>query len=73
MDELAKALAEAIRAGSILAPSVVVGYYGVRVLEALSSAGMALGVVWLVCQTVRFGINRSCLVDELRIGARKDL
>lgn len=35
MDELAKALAEAIRNGSTLAPYALYGYYMVRVIEAL--------------------------------------
>ena len=52
MDELAKALAEAIRAGSQLAGPAVVGYYVVRLTEELFTVGGFLGALLIVKSVV---------------------
>lgn len=50
MDELAKALAEAIKAGSALAPSALIGYYLVRIVEALAPVLGVTVVAWLAAR-----------------------
>jgi hypothetical protein len=52
MDQLAQALAEAIKTGSAMAPQALVGYYAVRVVEAL--AGPMAGVLgtFIVCRCI---------------------
>ncbi|HEY2979919.1 MAG TPA: hypothetical protein VGJ22_01955 [Anaerolineales bacterium] len=44
MDELLKALAEAVRTGSAMAAPAIYGYYAVRIIEALCIP-LGLGIV----------------------------
>ena len=57
MDELLKALADAVRSGTAYAMPALIGYYVVRVLEA---AMFPLGLAWLAAiagRTIRAGMT----------------
>ena len=66
MEELAKALAEAIRAGSALAPSVLLGYYAVRVAEAFSVPLGFVGVATIAGYTIRRCVLRYAEVEMVK-------
>ena len=57
MDELLKALAEAIRQGTTFAMPALVGYYVVRTIEALMFPVTMISVVFIAGRTVRAGMN----------------
>ena len=57
MEDLLKALVEAVRAGSSLALPAVIGYFLVRVLEALATLAEFLGVTWIISRTILAGIR----------------
>ena len=67
MEELAKALAEVIRAGSALAPSVVVGYYVTRIVEAIAVPLGFVAAVVVITRCAAYGMNRWACVDEKKI------
>lgn len=54
MDELVKAIAEAVRAGTAAAFPALVGYYILRGIEALVPIGVVAAFVVPVGRTVRF-------------------
>jgi hypothetical protein len=72
MDELAKALAEAVRAGSSLAPSALMGYYAVRIIDSASIPIALIGLAVVICRTVRFCVLREAEVEEKRLVLAKD-
>lgn len=59
MDELAKALAEAVRAGKEFAYPAIVGYYGVRALEAMTTFGIFATIAVIASRTILKGIALS--------------
>ena len=56
MDDLLKALADAIRAGTAFAMPALVGYYVVRVVEAITPMISLLGVAWAAKVTIIKGM-----------------
>ena len=66
MEELAAALAAAIRAGSALAPGALLGYYIVRSLEAVASPLAFVGAVSIISHTIRKCVLRYADVEEKR-------
>jgi hypothetical protein len=72
VDELAKALAEAIRAGSSLAPSALIGYYAVRIIEALSAPLGFIGVFTITGYTIRKCVLRYADVEEKNNEAKRE-
>ena len=64
MEELAKALAEAVRVGTAIAPSTIIGYYSVRIAEALAAPAAFVAVAWIIGHTVRRCVLRYADIDE---------
>lgn len=69
MEELGKALAEAIRAGAAVAPQALWGYYAIRVIEALTIPLTFMGVVAIITRTVRYCVSRDAAHKELQLAA----
>ena len=67
MDELTKALAEAIRAGVTIAPTVFVGYYAVRVVEAIAPPLGFIGVAGIVGYVGKVCVFRYAAIEELLV------
>ena len=57
MDELLKALADAVRSGTAYAMPALVGYYLVRVVEALVFPAAFIGVATIAGRTIRAGMT----------------
>ena len=53
MEELAKALAEAVRQGSALAGPALIGYYAVRVVEAFSAPLAFIGFALIAAGVIK--------------------
>ena len=66
MEELGKALAEAIRAGSAFAPSAVFGYYLVRAFEAFIFPLGVFGVAMTAGYTIRTCVLRYADVEDAK-------
>ena len=75
MDELLKALAEAVRQGSALAMPALVGYYGVRIAEAVMVPVGFIGVALIASRTVLAGMtiyhNKGVALCEAQCAARR--
>ena len=70
MEELAKALAEAIRTGSTMAPSALLGYYAVRIAETFSFPLGFVGVATIAGYTVRRCVLRYAEVEMVKVQAQ---
>ncbi len=70
MDELLKALAEAVRSGSQIAGPAMRAYFEFRVIDDVISYVLPCVTLivlgGLITYTIRWGIERSCKADELR-------
>lgn len=69
MEELAKALAEAVRAGKDITPMALLGYYAVRIIEALATPAGFVCAALIAGQTIRRCVLRYAEVDEQRASA----
>ena len=57
MDDLLNALADAVRTGSAYAMPALIGYYVVRVVEAVAIPVMFVGIFTIAGRTVRAGMT----------------
>jgi hypothetical protein len=74
MDELLKALAEAVRTGSAMAAPAIYGYYAVRIVEALCLPITAAIVVGLITRCVVLANQIICAsnIERARLGLKPE-
>ena len=59
MDKFAEVILTVAKEGGATAQTLILWYYIYWSISALATSATFLGMTWIICRTVRWGINRT--------------